>query len=97
LVGVGLSQRETGKQVRQGVKGSFWQIPSPSGGVTALMTEALRQWSNSCTPIILLNRILIYSFGMGLGRTAVTSYWFGLRAGEYLIYILEGVVLLLLD
>jgi len=71
------------------------QISSPSSGVTALMTEALRRWSNSYTPLILLGRILIYSLGMGQGLIAGTSYWFGLRAWEYLIYIFGGVVLLL--
>jgi hypothetical protein len=30
-------------------------------------------------PLILLDRILIYSFGVGKGRTTGTSHWFGLR------------------
>jgi len=37
------------------------QISSPSSSVTALMTEALRQWSDSCTHLI-LNMTLKYSF-----------------------------------
>jgi len=40
-------------------------ISSPSSSVTALMTEALRQWSSFCIPLILLDRILIYCFGVG--------------------------------
>ena len=40
----------------------------------------LRQCSSSHTPLILLDRILIYSFGVGKGLTTGTSHWFGLRA-----------------
>lgn len=56
--------------------------------------KALRQCNNACTPL-LLNTTLKYSFWMGQGLTAGTSYWFGLRAWESLIYIVGGVVLLL--
>jgi len=73
------------------------QISSPSSGVTALMTEDLRRWKNFCTHLILLDRILKYSFGVVQGLAAGTSYWFGLRAWEDLIYMFEGVVLLLHD
>ena len=31
-------------------------------------------------PLILPDRILIYSFGVGKGLSTVTSHWFGLRA-----------------
>jgi hypothetical protein len=31
-------------------------------------------------PLILRDRILTYSCGMGKGLTTVTSHWFGLRA-----------------
>lgn len=78
------------------VQGSFWwpfqesrSLPQ-SSSVMALMTEVLRQWSISRTPLILLDRILTYSFGVGQGLTAGISYWFGLRAWEYLIYMWEG-------
>lgn len=68
------------------------QISSPSSSVPALMTEALRRWSNSCIPLIRPDRILKYTFGTGQGLKACTSYWFGLRALEYLIYISGGMV-----
>jgi len=58
------------------------------------MAEALRQWNNSYRPLI-LNTLLKYSFLMGQCLTAGTSYWFGLRAWEDLIYIFGGMVLLL--
>jgi len=80
--------------------GKLWQrflreqISSPSGSVTAVMKEALGQWNKSCTPLI-LNTTLKYSFGIGQYLTAGTSYWFGLRAWEELIYIFGGMVLLL--
>lgn len=66
------------------------QISSPSGSVTALMTEALRQQSSSHTPLFLLDGILLYSFGVGQGLTVDASYWLVLRAWGYLIYMWEG-------
>jgi hypothetical protein len=54
----------------------------PLSNVTALRTEALRRRSSSYTPLILLVRILIYSFGLGQGLTTGTSHWLGLRALE---------------
>lgn len=47
--------------------------------------------------LILLNRILKYSFETGQGLAEGTFNWFGLRAWEDPIYIFEGVVLLLCD
>jgi len=70
------------------------QISSPSGSATALTTEALRQRNNSCT-LLILNMILKYDFWVGQCLTAGTSYWFGLRAWEDLIYIFRSVVLFL--
>jgi hypothetical protein len=67
------------------------QISSPSSSVTALMTETLRRQSNFHIPLILLDRVLIYSFGVGQDLTAYTFYWLGLRAWEYLIYMWEGL------
>jgi hypothetical protein len=40
----------------------------------------LGQRSSSHTPLILPDRILKYSFGVGKGLTTGTSHWFGLRA-----------------
>ena len=51
----------------------------PGGKVTALMTEALRWQSNSLTPLFLLDRIFIYSFGVGWVLTIGASYWLDLR------------------
>ena len=48
--------------------------------VTALRTEALRSQSSSHTPLILPDRILLYSFGVGQGLTIGTSHWLCLRA-----------------
>lgn len=52
------------------------QIPSPSSCVTGLMIEAL----DSYTPLILLKRILKYSFRTHQCLTVGTFYWFGLKA-----------------
>ena len=60
----------------------------PSGSATALMTEALRQQNSSHTPLFLLDRILIYNFGVGKGLTTGTSNWFGLRAlGKHYLHM----------
>lgn len=69
------------------------QISSPRGGGTALMSEALRRWNNACTPLILLNMILKYSFWMDQCLTAGTSYW--LESLERPHLHIWGVVLLL--
>lgn len=46
-----------------------------SSRVIALKTEAVRQWSSSHIPLILLGRILMYSFEMDQGLTGSgTSY-----------------------
>lgn len=50
------------------------RISFPSGSVTALVTEALRLRSSSHISLILLDRILIYTFGVGQDLTAGTSY-----------------------
>lgn len=50
------------------------QISFPSGSVTALVAEALRLRSSSHIPLIRLDRTLIYTFGVGEGLTAGTSY-----------------------
>ena len=47
--------------------------------VTALWTEGSDN-RVVLAPLILPDRILIYSFGMGKGLTTGTSHWFGLRA-----------------
>lgn len=60
------------------------QISSPSSSVTALMTEALRLWSSSRTPSVLLDRVLNYSCWAGQGLTAGTSYWLGRELGRTL-------------
>ena len=44
----------------------------------------LRQCSSSHTPLILLDRILIYSFVVGQGLTTGTFHWLDLRAWRYL-------------
>jgi hypothetical protein len=62
-----------------------------SSQVAALMTEALRQWSSSHTPLFLLDETLRYSFGVGHGLKAGTSHWVGLRVWEYLICMWEGL------
>lgn len=70
----------------------FRESPSlPGGGVTALLTDALTQRSNSHTPLFLLVRILIYSFGVGQGLTVGASYRLGLRGWGFVIYMWEGL------
>ena len=45
------------------------------------MTEALGRWSSSHTPLILLDRILMYSFGGGSGSD---NRYFSLTGSESL-------------
>lgn len=52
----------------------------PLRSVTALRTEGLDNRVVLCIPLILPDRILVYSFGVGKGLTTGTSHWFGLRA-----------------
>lgn len=61
----------------------------PGISVTAHMTEALRKWSNSY--FIPLDRIFIFSFGVGWGMTVHAPYWFCLRGWGYLIYMCQGL------
>jgi hypothetical protein len=42
--------------------------------------KLLDEHSRSHTPLILPDRILIYSLGVGQGLTTGSSQWFGLRA-----------------
>ena len=44
------------------------------------LDRRLRRQNSSPTPLILLDRILIYSFGVDEGLTTGASQWFGLRA-----------------
>jgi hypothetical protein len=76
----------------------FWRADMfPSSSVTDLMTDAVRQWSNSHTPLFLLDRFLIYSFGVGNGLIAGASYCLGLRAWGYIPYLhVEGLGVMLL-
>ena len=53
---------------------------SPLSKCYSSLDRRLGQQSISHTPLILLDRILIYSFGVGKGLTTGTSHWFGLRA-----------------
>ena len=67
------------------------------GVVTALMTESLRGQRNSHTPLLLLDRMFIYSFGVGNGLIAGASYCLGLRAWGYIPYLhVEGLGVMLL-
>jgi hypothetical protein len=83
-------ERPTIQQVVRGELLEVFQV-FPSGSATALMTEALRQQNSSHTPLFLLDRILIYNFGVGQGLTTSTSRWLGLRAWRNLICMWEGL------
>jgi hypothetical protein len=52
--------------------GTSGEHTSPSGNVTALIMEALRRWSSSHIPLFLLDRIILYSFGVG---QVLTTYF----------------------
>lgn len=72
------------------------KVCSLSDSVTTPM-KALRLWSNSCTPLILLDRNLKYTSRVGQGLTAANFYCFDLRAWEYGIYIFGAMILHLGD
>jgi hypothetical protein len=65
--------------VRSGASGSALGEQT-SSEVLLLLGQRLRWQSSSRTPLILLDRILIYSFGVGQGLTTGTSHWLGPRA-----------------
>jgi hypothetical protein len=99
LCWVGSGWADERHTIQWGVQWSFrWHFQRADlfQSVTALMTEALRGWSSSHTPI-LLDRIFIYSFGVGQGLTGGTSHWLGMRVWEDLICMIESLVLLLHD
>jgi hypothetical protein len=53
---------------------------SPLSKCYTSLDRRLGQQSTSHTPLILQNKILIHSFGVGNSLTTGTSHWFGLRA-----------------
>lgn len=77
----GLTRGQLASEECWGASGGFSgeQTSFQAGGVTAFMTEALRQQSSSHIPLFLLDRNNNYSFGVGQGVTAGTSHWLDLR------------------
>jgi hypothetical protein len=74
--------RAGGLTSQRGMWGSLWwhfrrADLFPGGSVTVLMTEALRLRSNSHTHLFLLDRIFIYTFGVGWDLKVGASYWLG--------------------
>jgi hypothetical protein len=66
------------------------QISSSNRQCYSSCNRSSQTRSNSHTALFLLHRLLMYGFGVGQGLTVGTSYWLGLRAWGYHIYMWEG-------
>jgi hypothetical protein len=80
LIGVWLTRLSSQWGVQQSFRQRFRRAELFPSVTTALMTEALGFLSSFRTHLILLDRTLIYSFGVSQGLTTVTSRWHGLWA-----------------